>query len=227
LTLRRVLVRLTAAVLVGSAILGASVWLAGSILVQPTNHEVRRPPGFDANPVSIPAPGHFIAGWWANTGGSSPVVLLLHGIRDDRATMAPRAQLLRANGFSTLLIDLQGHGETPGTEITFRLRESADVVAALAWIKKEAPGRRVGVVGCSMGDAAVLLAPQPLGFDAVVLEEVYPRIGRAVENRIRLRVGGFAPMLTRLLLWQPQPRLKIAPSALEPFAQSMPWAVPY
>ncbi len=67
-----------------------------------------------------------------------------------------------------------------------------------------------------MGGAAVLLAPQPSGFDAVVLEEVYPRIARAIENRIRLRVGGFAPMLTRLLLCQLQPRLEIAPSALEP-----------
>jgi fermentation-respiration switch protein FrsA (DUF1100 family) len=215
LTSRRVLVSLTAAVL-AAAILVASVWLVGSMLVQPRNHEVPRPPGFDASLVSIPAPGHFIAGWWTDAGGNSPVVLLLHGVRDDRATMVPRAQLLSTHGFSTLLIDLQAHGETPGTEITIGLRESADVVAALAWIKQQAPGRRVGVLGCSMGGAAILLAPQPLGVDAVVLEEVYPRIARAVENRIRLRVGEIAPVLTRLLLWQLQPRLNIAPSALEP-----------
>jgi hypothetical protein len=37
-----------------------------------------------------------------------------------------------------------------------------------------------------MGGASVLLVPQPSGFDAVVLEAVYPRIGRAVENRMDL-----------------------------------------
>jgi fermentation-respiration switch protein FrsA (DUF1100 family) len=58
---------------------------------------------------------------------------------------------------------MQGQGETPGTAITFGLRESADVVAAIAWIKKEAPARRVGVLGCSQGGAAALLALQPLG----------------------------------------------------------------
>jgi esterase/lipase len=130
--------------------------------------------------------------------------------------MVSRAQLLRAHGFSTLLIDLQGQGETSGTAITFGLRESADVVAALAWIKKEAPGRRVGVLGCSQGGAAALLAPQPLGVEAVVLEEVYTRIGQALENRLRLRVGPLAPMLTHLFVWQLKTRLNIAASELEP-----------
>lgn len=61
-----------------------------------------------------------------------------------------------------------------------------------------------------------MLAPQPSGFDAVVLEAVYPRVGRAVENRIRLRLGPLAPMLAPLLLMQLPPRLHISASDLEP-----------
>jgi fermentation-respiration switch protein FrsA (DUF1100 family) len=95
-------------------------------------------------------------------------------------------------------------------------RESVDVVAAREWIKHTAPGRKIGVVGCSLGGASVLLAPQPSGFDAVVLEAVYPRIGRAVENRIRIRLGPLAPVLTPLLLAQLEPRLHIKGSDLEP-----------
>jgi fermentation-respiration switch protein FrsA (DUF1100 family) len=49
-----------------------------------------------------------------------------------------------------------------------------------------------------------------------VLEAVYPRIGRAVENRIRLWLGPLAPVLTPLLLLQLQPRLHISESDLEP-----------
>jgi alpha-beta hydrolase superfamily lysophospholipase len=216
LTFRKALIGFTSALLAAAALLFVSAWLVGSQLIAPQNHGVTRPLGFDATPVSIPAPGHTVAGWWTNTGGNLSVVLLLPAVRADRTSMVSRAQLLRAHGFSTLLIDLQGQGETPGTAITFGLRESADVVAAIAWIKKEAPGRRVGVLGCSQCGAAALLAPQPLGIDAIVLEEVYPRIGQALENRLRLRVGPLAPMLTHLFLWQLKARLHIAASDLEP-----------
>jgi fermentation-respiration switch protein FrsA (DUF1100 family) len=130
--------------------------------------------------------------------------------------MVSRAKLLEAHGFSVLLIDLQAHGETPGRAITLGSLESADVVAARNWIRQKAPGRRIGAIGCSLGGASVLLGVQPSGFDAVVLEAVYPRISRAVENRIRIRLGPLAPILSPLLLMQLQPRLHIAPSDLEP-----------
>jgi fermentation-respiration switch protein FrsA (DUF1100 family) len=159
---------------------------------------------------------HVIAGWWINSGSSSPAVILLHTVRADRSTMVSRAQLLKDHGFSVLLIDLQAHGETPGEAITFGARESADVVAALAWLKHSNPERRIGVIGCSMGGAAVLLGPQPSGFDAVVLEAVYPRITKAVENRIRIRLGPMVSSLAPLLLMQLEPRLHIAASDLEP-----------
>ena len=197
-------------------LLGASAWILGSKLVEPANHKVALPAGFSAPTVSIPGVGHSIAGWWVDQGGDSPVVLLLHAVRADRSTMVSRAQLLMKNGFSVLLIDLQGHGETPGEAITLGYRESQDVVAARDWIKLAAPGRKIGVVGCSLGGASVLLAPQPSGFDAVVLEAVYPRIARAAENRIRIHFGFFAPVLTPLLLMQLEPRLHITAADLEP-----------
>jgi uncharacterized protein len=210
-------VRLLILTLLGFALLlGASAWILGSKLVAPANHPVAMPTGFSAQTVSILGVGHGIAGWWVDKGEGSPVILLLHAVRADRSTMVSRAQLLMKHGFSVLLIDLQGHGETPGEAITLGLRESADVVAAREWIKKMAPGRKIGVVGCSLGGASVLLAPQPAGFDAVVLEAVYPRISSAVENRIRIRLGPLAPVLTPLLLMQLEPRLGISPGDLEP-----------
>lgn len=190
--------------------------MLGSRLVGPVNHPVPLPAGFPAQVVSLPGSGRAVAGWWLDQGGDSPIVLLLHSIRADRASMLSRAKLLLGHGFSILLIDLQGHGETPGAAITFGSRESADVRAALEWLKRTAPSRRIGVIGCSLGGAAVLLGPQPSGFDAVVLEAVYPRVAGAVENRIRIRLGSLAPMLAPLLLVQLQPRLHVSPRDLEP-----------
>ena len=206
----RLLIAGAAAVVVG--MLG--LWWLSSQLVRPVQRAVPLPADFPARALTIP--GTRIATWWVDRGEGTPVVLLLHAIRSDRSSMLPRARLLVRHGFSVALIDLQAHGETPGAAITFGWRESAAVRAARAWLDREAPGRRVGVIGCSLGGAAVLLGPQPAGFDAVVLEAVYPRFRRAIENRVRIRLGGLAPLVTPLLLAQLGPRLDVSPADLEP-----------
>jgi alpha-beta hydrolase superfamily lysophospholipase len=50
----------------------------------------------------------------------------------------PRAQFLNALGFSILLVDLQGHGETEGDRdrISFGHREAADVHASVEKLKE-------------------------------------------------------------------------------------------
>jgi len=198
-----------------AAVMGVlGLWWVGSHLVRPAPRTVPLPADFPARALTIP--GTRIAAWWLDQGAGSPAVLLLHWSRADRSSMLSRARLLVRHGFSVALIDLQAHGETPGTAITFGWREAADVRSALAWLRREAPGRRVGVIGCSLGGAAVLLGPQPAGFDAVVLEAVYPRFRGAIENRIRIRLGGLAPVLAPLLLMQIGPRLDVSPSDLEP-----------
>jgi len=198
-------------------VVGATTsWLLGSRLVRPVNHPVPLPPDLQAQAVAIPGSGHAIAAWWLDQGGGSPVVLLLHAIRADRSSMVGRAKLLSSRGFSVLLIDLQAHGETPGAAITVGAREAGDVRAAFEWLKRSVPGRRIGVIGCSLGGAAVLLGPQPSGFDAVVLEAVYPRVAGAIENRIRIRLGPLAPLLAPVLLVQLRPRLQVSPRDLEP-----------
>jgi pimeloyl-ACP methyl ester carboxylesterase len=209
----RALIALGLGALVASV---TTVWLFGSQLIGPANRSVPLPAGFPAQVVSLPGPGHAIAGWWVDLRENSPVILLLHSIRADRSSMLSRAKLLSGHGFSVLLIDLQAHGETPGAAITLGSRESADVGAALGWIRRTVPTRRVGVIGCSLGGAAVLLSPQPSGFDAVVLEAVYPRVSGAIENRIRIRLGPLAPVLAPLLLVQLQPRLHLWARDLEP-----------
>jgi pimeloyl-ACP methyl ester carboxylesterase len=128
--------------------------------------------------------------------------------------MVPRARLLLRRGYSVLLIDLQAHGETPGEAITFGWRESEDVQAAIAWIRHHEPGRRVGAIGTSLGGAALAFAHPTV--DAVVLEEVYPRLAQAVEDRVRIRLGWLAPVVAPVLLVQLQPRIGVGAAALEP-----------
>jgi fermentation-respiration switch protein FrsA (DUF1100 family) len=209
---RFLLVAVAAMALAGA---GASWWV-GSELVRPAQHRVALPPDFPARVLTIQGSGRTIAAWWVDRGERTPAVLLLHAIRADRLSMVARARLLARHGFSVLLIDLQAHGETLGSAITLGWRESADARSALEWLRHERSSSRVGVIGCSLGGAAVLLGGQPSGFDAAVFEAVYPRAARAIENRIRIGLGPLAPVLTPFLLVQLRPRLGIAASDLEP-----------
>jgi Hydrolases of the alpha/beta superfamily len=194
----------------------AGSWWLGAELIGPVNHPVHLPADLQAKHLAIAARNHDIAATWVDSGAGTPAVLLLHSIRADRSAMVTRTRLLTASGFSVLLIDMQAHGETPGETITLGLRESGDARASLQWLRDLRPSRRVGVVGCSLGGAAVLLGPQPAGYDAVVLEAVYPRVYRAIENRVRIRLGSVAPLLTPLFIAQLPLRLHVAPKDLEP-----------
>ena len=64
--------------------------------------------------------------------------------------------------------------------------------------------------------AAALLATPPLNVQALVLEAVYPSIERAIENRLRMRIGRAAPFAAPLLLWQLKPRLGVTADQLKP-----------
>lgn len=202
-------------VIVGIAGLAASWWVGGQ-LVAPVLHPVPRPDDFAAQSFVIQSADGPLAAWWMPSRPDAPAVLLLHAVRADRSSMVSRARLLRDHGFSVLLIDLQAHGESPGKAITFGWREAEDARAALAWLRRGPQTPRVGVIGCSLGGAAVLLGAQPAGFDAVVLEAVYPRLDTAVENRIRLRLGPLASLLSPLLLLQLEPRLGLDPDTVQP-----------
>ena len=98
--------------------------------------------------------------------------------------MLDRARFLHGAGYTVLLYDSRAHGESDGSRITFGHLESLDARAMLGFLRRAAPGERLGVIGISRGGAAVLLGPQPLGVSALALEAVYPTLEEA--KRLRL-----------------------------------------
>lgn len=194
------------------------LFLAGGSLAAPRLHAVGHPPvGFSAESVVIQRDdGEKIAGWFAAGENDTPGILLLHSVRSDRREMVGRAEFLLEAGYSVLLIDMQGHGETSGKNITFGFRESYDAHEALSFLRARVKGRKVGVIGVSLGGAASLLGESPVNADAVVLEAVYSSIERAVKNRVSTRVGRIGEYLAPLLTWQIEPRLGIPLKALSP-----------
>ena len=201
-------------------ILGAAAtWLAGSSLIAVRRQAVGAAPWPQAQAVSLAAgPAMRVEGWYL-AGSGRGAVLLLHGIRSDRRSMIERARFLHAQGYGVLLADLPGQGESLAPVVTFGLREADGVRVALEWLRREAPGQRIGVIGTSLGAASLVLCRDCPPVDAVVLESMYPTIEEAVEDRLRMRLGAIGKPLASLLLWQLPLRLDIRTAQLHPIAR--------
>lgn len=211
--------RIVFAVLLVLIIAGVDmVGFAGKLLVLPAHKALGPlPANVPTTAVSFAsASGSRIRGWFMPGLPRHGAVLLLHGVHANRLAMLPRARWLHDLGYSVLLIDFQAAGESDGKAVTFGYRESQDASAALDWLKMQVPRERVGIIATSMGGAAVLLADPPLHADAIVLEQVYPTIQDALQDRLLLHLGSAGPWMTQPFLITMHAMLGIDPQQLRP-----------
>jgi uncharacterized protein len=214
--MKRKLIVLSMAILLLTPLIAS--WTAGSVLTAPVRQSIGDAPAeLAVRKVQFGSrSGATIQGWFIPGRKNAGAIILMHGVRANRLSMLDRARFLSKAGFAVLLFDFQAHGESSGEHITFGYLESRDAQAAVDFMRNNAPGENIGVIGVSMGGAATLLASPPLDVDAVVLEMVYPTINQAVSNRLTMRVGAWGAVLTPLLLWQLKPRLGVSADALMP-----------
>lgn len=197
------------------------VWAGGSIVAAPRNHPVAAPAPPGRVIRLMTADGSPVAGsFWPGADKSGPAVLLLHGINNDRTSLRRHAEWLNGLGYGVLAIDFRGHGASAAVERTFGWREADDARAAYDWLKREAPGRKIGVIGISLGGAAALLGKEgPLPAEAMVLHAVYPDLRKAIANRIARVAGSPLSVVGEpLLSYQSWPRYGIAPERIAPVA---------
>ena len=110
----------------------------------------------------------------------------------------PRAAA-HGEGFSVLLFDFQAHGES-----TARASPSAASKASTPQRGRLAaqrlPGERVGAIGSSLGGAARCW-PVPLPSTRWCSRAVYPDIGSAIANRVRVVLGPSSATSSRADAW--------------------------
>ena len=204
---------------IGSVATVVVAWLVGDALVAPANRVVGPPPNdFPASTVTISSASKAtLAAWHLPVSQSNATAILLHPIRGDRRSMISRARLFNKHGYSTLLVDLQAHGESTGQNITMGHLERYDVLAAVEYIRSIDPNQKIVIVGSSLGGASTLFAPPDI--DAILLESVYPTVSEAVHNRVQMRLGVLHHIVAPLLLIQLRPRLGVLPDQLCPIDQ--------
>ena len=101
-------------------------------------------------------------------------VVVLHGITDNREGMAGFGKLFLDQGYSVLLPDARGHGESGGDLATYGIQEADDIHRWVSWIYQHDPPKCVYGMGESYGAALMLqsLAAEPR-YCAVAVESSF------------------------------------------------------
>jgi len=195
----------------------ASSWYVAGRFVAPAPRSIIQPTiDLQLKDIEIRSEsGSILAGWHVQANKTKGVIVLLHGIRSSRMQMIDRAKLLYDQGYSSILIDFQAHGESPGEYITIGHLEKFDVKATIDFARSKHPNEPIAVIGVSLGGASAVLAA-PLGIDALILESVYTNISTAVHNRVTMRLGPFSWLPAELLLAQLKPRFGFSVGELSP-----------
>jgi len=110
--------------------------------------------------------GLAMKGWWFAVAGADRAAVVVHGRGRNRinSSFHPEgvARMLLAHGYSVLLFDLRGHGESGGTRYTLGIEEPRDILPAidLAAAKARVDRARVAVIGESLGGGSALMTVQ-------------------------------------------------------------------
>ena len=170
------------------AYLGIGVYAASVLTLPVRNFNPELNPGkygLEYQELRIPARTDKleIAAWYIPSDENRRVIILVHG-RDNSRTngfidlFVPFAAKLHKAGFSVMMIDLRGHGQSADSRYSFGIKERRDVLGAVDWLEQQGfqPGK-IGVLGYSLGAGSVIgAASEEQDIGAVWLDSAYADI---------------------------------------------------
>lgn len=152
--------------------------------------------------ISISTPDHVQLRAWlmSHDAQNENVVLLLHGLSDNRLGMLGYAEFFLNHNYTVLMPDSRAHGQSGGAIATYGLLERNDISEWANWIQRSLHPKCIFGFGESMGAAQLLQSLQSTTlFCAVAAESSFSNLREIGYDR----VGQFfhtGPWLGRTLL---------------------------
>lgn len=145
-------------------------------------------PDADWREARIHAADRAVLEAWFVRPGTRPdgrCVIVLHGIADSRLGAAGFAPMFLAAGYSVLLPDSRGHGQSGGEFVTYGLLEKYDVLDWAHWMRGQGCTATYGL-GESLGGSILIQAAaiEP-AFRAAAAESAFADLSAAGEIRVR------------------------------------------
>jgi len=140
-----------------------------------------------------------LSAWWFARPGNRAAVLLVHGHGSNKLTNLWLAADLFED-FNVLLLDTRGHGDSGGAHGSVGYLERLDILAAVAWLADQVDEAPIGVLGISMGGAAVIhAAAEEPRISAVFADSAFARLRGPVYEAICSR--GYPRRIAGVLAW--------------------------
>jgi len=142
-----------------------------------------------------------ISGWYV-PGKKPDAVIVVHGIWANKQAILPAVVMLSEAGYHVLAIDMRGHGLSEGKLISYGYYEALDVQAGVDYLLARPEIKKVGVMGYSLGGAAVVRATAiDERIQALVVESSFSSLSDAVKDGFSRETGlpswPFAPLIVR------------------------------
>lgn len=142
--------------------------------------------------VQVEATDHVILrGWYIQPEhGNDDVVILLHGLSDNRMGTVGYAELLLRHGYAVLMPDARAHGASGGDLETYGVLERYDTQRWFEWLQRTSHPHCIYGLGESMGAAQLLQAVGvEHGFCAVVAESSFSNFREIAYDRMGQQFG--------------------------------------
>lgn len=130
-----------------------------------------------------------IAAWYIPSDQNQKVIILAHGRDNSRTSgfcnqFVSFANELHKAGFSVMMIDLRGHGQSADSRYYFGIKERQDILGAVDWLEMQGyqPGD-IGVLGYSLGAGSVIgAASEEKDIGAIWIDSAFADIKSVIEG---------------------------------------------
>jgi pimeloyl-ACP methyl ester carboxylesterase len=160
-------------------------------LTTPVRQQTEQTPadeGLDFQEVDFESTdGLDLKGWWVPGDGAHRAVVLVHGLDGSKSgrQVLETASVYALAGYSVLMFDLRGHGESEEERTTLGYHEVRDVRGALSWLEEQGfKSDEMVLHGWSMGGATVVRSAPETGVAAVVEESGYADLPLLLRDRL-------------------------------------------
>lgn len=128
--------------------------------------------------------GHKLMAWWVHRDDPDLVAIFAHGYIMNRSELVPTARAFHRWNCAVLMFDFRAHGHSQGRKTTLGWEERFDLRAAVEEARKRYPGKKIVLLGSSMGGAcgAYAVSEDPDLFDAMILDAAYGELLSAVDG---------------------------------------------
>ena len=125
------------------------------------------------------------------------VCVVSHGYASNKGNMLLYAEHLHPLGFSIVMHDFRGNGESGGKGTTFGVQEHQDLRATIAAARAAYPGLPVVLLGESMGASiSLMVAADDPNISAVIADSPFARLDEPITKHLEMVFG---PKITQLI----------------------------